>query len=99
MVGSYLEQMSGHLALARVGIKSKKDYNKIINKVKEGYNIPEVAKKYSTKLGNKRQKFELDVLETIYKQIVGIPTEKNLKGGINTVLRYLRKYNYANVFN
>jgi len=99
MVGSYLEQMSGHLALARVGIKSRKDYNKIINKVKEGYNIPEVAKKYSTKLGNKRQKFELDVLETIYKQIVGIPTEKNLKGGINTVLRYLRKYNYANVFN
>jgi len=99
MVGSYLEQMSGHLALARVGVKSKKDYNKIINKVKEGYNIPEVAKKYSTKIGKTRQKFELDVLETVYKQVIGIPTEKNVTGGINTVLRYLRKYNYANVFN
>jgi hypothetical protein len=99
MVGSYLEQMSGHLALARVGVKSRKDYNKIINKVKEGYNIPEVAKKYSTKIGKTRQKFELDVLETVYKQVVGIPTEKNVTGGINTVLRYLRKYNYANVFN
>ena len=99
MVGSYLEQMSGNLALARVGVKSKKDYNKIINKVKEGYNIPEVAKKYSTKIGKTRQKFELDVLETVYKQVIGIPTEKNVTGGINTVLRYLRKYNYANVFN
>ena len=99
MVGSYLEQMSGHLALARVGVKSRKDYNKIINKVKEGYNIPEVAKKYSTKIGKTRQKFELDVLETVYKQVIGIPTEKNVTGGINTVLRYLRKYNYANVFN
>ena len=99
IVGSYLEQMSGNLALARVGVKSKKDYNKIINKVKEGYNIPEVAKKYSTKIGKTRQKFELDVLETVYKQVIGIPTEKNVTGGINTVLRYLRKYNYANVFN
>ena len=99
LMGSYIEQMSGQIALARIGIKSKKDYTKILNKVKESYNIPEIAKKYSTEIGKKRKKFELDTLETIYKNIVGIPTEKDIQGGFATVLRNLRKYNYINVFN
>ena len=43
--------MSGHVAFARVGLKSKNDYQKVLDKIKEGYTIPEVAKKYSTKLG------------------------------------------------
>jgi hypothetical protein len=34
LMGSYIEQMSGQIALARIGIKSKKDYTKILNKVK-----------------------------------------------------------------
>ena len=38
-------------------------------------------------------------METIYKNIIGIPTEKNIQGGLSTILRNLRKYNYANVFN
>ena len=49
IVGAYVNQMSGHVAFARVGLKSKNDYQKILDKIKEGYTIPEVAKKYSTK--------------------------------------------------
>lgn len=99
LMGSYIEQMSGQIALARIGIKSRKDYTKILNKVKESYEIPEIAKKYSTGVGKKRKAFELETLDTIYKNIIGIPTEKNIQGGFATVLRNLRKYNYVNVFN
>jgi len=99
LMGSYIEQMSGQIALARIGIKSRKDYTKILNKVKESYEIPEIAKKYSTGVGKKRKAFELETLDTIYKNIIGIPTEKNIQGGTSTVLRNLRKYNYVNVFN
>ena len=99
LMGSYIEQMSGQIALARIGIKSRQDYTKILNKVKESYEIPEIAKKYSTGVGKKRKAFELETLDTIYKNIIGIPTEKNIQGGFATVLRNLRKYNYVNVFN
>ena len=99
VVGAYINQMSGHVAFARVGIKSKEDYLKILNQIKKGYELPEIAKKYVTKTGQIRKDFELDTLETIYKNIIGIPTEKNIAGGVATVARNLRKYNYANVFN
>ena len=99
VVGAYINQMSGHVAFARVGIKSKNDYQKILDFIKEGYTTPEVAKKYSTKTGQIKKNFELETLETIYKNVIGIPTEKNIQGGLATVLRNLRKYNYANVFN
>ncbi len=99
LMGSYIEQMSGQIALARIGIKSRQDYTKILNKVKESYEIPEIAKKYSTGVGKKRKAFELETLDTIYKNIIGIPTEKNIQGAASTVMRNLRKYNYVNVFN
>ena len=99
VVGAYVNQMSGHIAFARVGVKSKNDYQKILGRIQRGYTIPEVAKKYSTKTGEIRKQFEIDTLETIYKNIIGIPTERNIQGGFATVLRNLRKYNYANVFN
>jgi len=67
LMGSYIEQMSGQIALAKIGIKSRQDYTKILKKVKDSYEIPEIAKKYSTELGKKRKKFELDTLETITK--------------------------------
>jgi len=99
VVGAYVNQMSGHVAFARTGIKSKNDYLKILDKIKKGYQLPEVAKKYNSKVGKIRKNFEIDTLETIYKNIIGIPTEQNIQGGTATVFRNLRKYNYANVFN
>lgn len=99
VVGAYINQMSGHVAFARTGIKSKQDYQKILNEIRKGYDLPEVAKKYKTRTGQIRKNFELATLETIYKNIIGIPTEANIKGGTATILRNLRKYNYANVFN
>lgn len=99
LVGSYINQMSGHVAFARTGIKSKTDYSKILNQIKKGYDAPEVAKKYQTKAGQIRKQFELNTLDTIYKNIIGIPTERDIQGGTATILRNIRKYNYANVFN
>jgi len=99
VVGAYINQMSGHVAFARTGIKSKQDYQKILNEIRKGYDLPEVAKKYKTRTGQIRKNFELATLETIYKNIIGIPTETNIKGGTASILRNLRKYNYANVFN
>lgn len=99
VVGAYINQMSGHVAFARVGIKSKNDYQKILDFIKEGYTLPEVAKKYSTKTGQAKRDFELANLDTIYKNIVGVPIEKDITSTTATILRNLRKYNYANVFN
>lgn len=99
VVGAYVNQMSGHVAFARVGIKSKLDYQKILDKIREGYDLPEVAKKYSSKSGQAKKRYELSTLDTIYKNIIGIPIEKDISSTTATVLRNLRKYNYANVFN
>jgi len=33
-MGSYIEQMSGQIALAKIGIKSRQDYTKILKKLK-----------------------------------------------------------------
>ncbi len=99
LVTSYIQQMSGQIALARVGIKSRQDYNKIIKTIKDSYDNPEVAKKYIGFAGQARKKLELNTIDTIYKNIIGIPTEKDITGFLSTVLRNLRKYNYINVFN
>ena len=99
LVGSYINQMSGHVAFARVGIKSKDEYAKILDQITSGYNLPEVAKKYKSIFGRARKKLELGTLETIYKNVIGIPTERDVQGGFATILRNIRKYNYANVFN
>ena len=99
LVGSYIQQMSGQIALARIGIKSRQDYNKIFKKVKDSYDLPEIAKQYTGFKGKARKELELLSIDTIYKNIVGIPTEKNITGSWSTVLRNLRKYNYVNVFN
>jgi len=99
LVGSYINQMSGHVAFARVGIKSKDEYAKILDQIRSGYDLPEVTKKYKSTVGRARKKFELDTLETIYKNVIGIPTERDVQGGFATILRNIRKYNYANVFN
>jgi len=99
LIGSYVQQMSGQIALARIGIKSRQDYNKILKQVKDSYDLPEVAKSYTGFLGKARKELELSSIDTIYKNIVGIPTEKNITGFASTALRNLRKYNYVNVFN
>ena len=99
LIGSYVQQMSGQIALARNGIKSVQDYSKIIKQVKDSYDIPEIAKEYTGFLGKARKELELNTIDTIYKNIVGIPTEKNITGAVSTALRNLRKYNYVNVFN
>jgi hypothetical protein len=99
VVGGYIQQLSGHIALARIGIKSKEDFNKILNRIIDGYNLPEVSSKYKGVIGEQKKKFELDTLETIYKNILGIPTEADITGAYATVTRNIRKYNYANIFN
>ena len=99
VIGAYINQMAGHVSLARVGIKSKSDYLKILDQITKGYELPEVIKKYSTVLGRARKNTELETLETIYKNIIGIPTERNITGNYARVARNFRKYNYANVFN
>lgn len=99
VVGGYIQQLSGHIALARMGIKSKEDYNKILNRIKDGYSLPEVSLKYKGAIGENKKKFELETLETIYKNIIGVPTEADVTGTYATIARNIRKYNYANIFN
>jgi hypothetical protein len=99
VVGGYIQQLSGHIALARIGIKSKEDYNKILNRIKDGYSLPEVSAKYKGVIGENKKKFELETLETIYKNIIGVPTEADVTGTYATIARNIRKYNYANIFN
>lgn len=99
VVGGYIHQLSGHIALARMGIKSKEDYSKILNRVIDGYNLPEVAAKYKGRVGEIKKKFEIETLDTIHKNILGIPTEADITGTYATIARNIRKYNYANIFN
>lgn len=99
IIGSYLQQFSGHIALARVGIKSVSDYSKILNTVRQAYDVPEVANAYQSVLGSARINRELNIIDTIYKNIIGIPTETDINSGTALIARNVRKYNYVNVFN
>ena len=64
VVGGYIHQLSGHIALARMGIKSKEDYSKILNRVIDGYNLPEVAAKYKGRIGEIKKKFEIETQQS-----------------------------------
>jgi hypothetical protein len=99
IIGAYLHQMSGHVAFARVGIKSIKDFNKIRQRVIDSYDLPEVAKRYKGTWGRARREREIATLDTLYKNIIGIPTETDITRATGIVLRNIRKYNYVNLFN
>ena len=85
MVGSTL--LSGVMSMMAQSMKAKQDYQKILNEIRKGYELPEVAKKYKTRTGQIRKNFELATIETIYKNIIGIPTEANIKGVKAIILR------------
>ena len=48
--------------IAPMVIAKKNDYLKILDQVKKGYELPEVAKKYVSRTGRIRKQFELDTL-------------------------------------
>ena len=99
VIGSYLHQMSGHAAFASINIKSSSDFAKVLNVISQSYDIPEVAKMYNSVLGKAKKERELRVLDTIYKNILGIPTDSDINSTFAVVLRNVRKYNYVNLFN
>jgi len=99
IIGAYLHQMSGHVAFARIGLKSITDFNKIIKKVESSYDLPEVRKYYKGIFGKAKKERELATIDTLYKNILGIPTETDITRARGIVLRNVRKYNYVNLFN
>ena len=99
IIGAYLQQMSGHVAFARIGLKSISDFSKIIKRVESSYDLPEIRKYYKGVFGQARKERELATIDTLYKNILGIPTETDITRTRGIVLRNVRKYNYVNLFN
>jgi len=89
LINHYAKQMSGHIALARMGIKSKNDWKKYLTRAKDWD---------EANTGNATAfKDEADKLELIYRSITGQPLHEPKKVG--KWLQMLRDYNFARVMN
>lgn len=88
---TYNRQMSGAINMARVGIRTKEDFDKMILTVADSAKaIPGYADSY-------RMKAEIESLEFAYKRIMGIPT--NPDNALTRVAGMFQKYNFIRLMN
>lgn len=91
LMSTYTRQMSGQIALAQKGIKSRGDFDKVLNQVRSK----------GEELGQTPREIDGDVenLEFMYKAITGHSLEKDPMGWYSTTGRRLRAVNFLRVMN
>ncbi len=85
----YAHQMSGQIGLARVGIKSRADWAKLMSDID---NTKHLSGLDEADIANQKE-----MLDIIYRSITGAPLHK--KGMTSEMLQLIRDYNYARVMN
>lgn len=95
---NYINSMSGHIALARKGIRKEGDFTALLNKIDEEtqklLEDPSLSPKKSEKL-LKQASRERQILQSAYDHIVGRPLEDDPSGTLSTATRAINKFNYA----
>ena len=85
----YAHQMSGQIGLARIGIKSRADWARIMSDID---NTKHLSGLDEADIANQKE-----MLDIIYRSITGAPLHK--KGMTSEMLQLVRDYNYARVMN
>jgi hypothetical protein len=85
----YSRQVAGLSALAKKGIRSEADWQRVINDIRQ------TAPEYSPKLAANQADLDkaIDKLETLRKSVLGIPLSPNSRA--NQILRVLRDFNFV----
>lgn len=89
---NYVEAMSGQIALARIGIKSKSDYDFSIREIEKWYDENGIASNSWERIN------ELKSIQSGYDFLVGKPLA-DLDTLQNPFSRIMRKYNFSRVMN
>lgn len=88
---TYNRQMSGAISMARVGVRTKADFDRLVLQIADSAKaIPGYADSY-------RMKTDLANLEFAYKRIMGIPTNEDT--ALTRVAGMLQKYNLIRLMN
>jgi len=85
----YAHQMSGQIGLARIGIKSRADWARIMSDIDNTKHLSGLSE---ADIANQKE-----MLDIIYRSITGAPLHK--KGMTSEMLQLIRDYNYARVMN
>lgn len=95
---NYVNSMSGHIALARHGIKDEADFKALLEKsddwLQEELTKPGMTPKKARKL-EARARREKAILQASYDHLVGRPLELDPSGTASTAARLLNKMNFA----
>lgn len=88
---TYNRQMSGAVSMARVGIRTKGDFDRMI------LQIADSARSIDGYAGSYAMKSEIESLDFAYKRIMGVPT--NPDTAMTRVAGMLQKYNFMRLMN
>lgn len=83
----YSRQMSGHIALARFGWKSKADWNRYLQ------NVRTYAQEHS--LDARETEKEVELLQFLYDAITGSPLERDPASWVAKTTRFVRDWNFV----
>ena len=90
---NYTNQMTGQIALAQRGFRSKSDWDAMMRGIKKEYEALGMGE------GHWRRKNEIKALQSGYDWLIGKPLETDVTGAYSTIGRVLRKYNFARIMN
>lgn len=95
---SYINSLTGQIALANKGFKSRADFDSVVNQLKQETEADMLKGNMSRKDKLFRDS-EMRALQSVYDHLTGKPLEDNVGGAWSTFGRVARKYNFARVMN
>lgn len=90
---NYSNQMTGQIALAQRGFRSRADWEAMKRGIEKEYEALGMGEKHWVRSN------EMKALQSGYDWLIGKPLETDVTGAYSTIGRILRKYNFARIMN
>ncbi len=91
---NYANAMTGHIALARQGIRNESDMNEILKRIKQAQGIGQ-----NQDTGSLKNTQVIENLRDGYNHLIGRPLEANTNSTSSHTARLLRKLNFSRLMN
>jgi len=90
---NYTNQMTGQIALAQRGFRSRADWEAMKRNIEKEYEALGMGDKHWVR------KNEMKALQSGYDWLIGKPLENDVTGAFSTFGRIMRKYNFGRIMN
>ena len=90
---NYSNQMTGQIALAQRGFRSRADWEAMKRAIDKEYDELGMPNKHWVRENEKK------ALQSGYDWLIGKPLEKDVTGSFSTIGRVMRKYNFGRIMN